>query len=422
MKLKSFRQVKRMTVSLDMQGDVRVLGQLAWRAGEHRAYFEYSPELQAKPLLVSPFHLPVRAGAQPANTQPFEGLHGLFNDSLPDGWGRLLLDRRMQKAGFDHHALTPLDRLAAVGNKGMGALSYVPDIEDDRKEGEPRDLDWFAEEIEKTQKQISTAEIDVLQGAQGGSAGARPKIMIGLRRADEMVVPDYGQGFDASYEQWMVKFPGGGDPQEIGAEEYAYALMAQAAGIEMAETRLIETSRKNRFFATKRFDRSGHGRRHVHTASGLLNADHRMASLSYEHLHRLTAMMTREHPQVLTMFGRMAFNVYARNRDDHAKNHAFLMDSAGSWRLAPAYDLTFSSGPGGEHNASIGGEGRNPTDQHMLTVAKGASIAASDARAELGKVRSAVDQWPIFAEEAGLSTGRARELDQILNGGRGRKP
>ena len=413
-----FKPVQRMSVYLHLQGDDRKLGTLAWSGKERRAYFEYSTEFLAAPLLISPFHMKAATGLIAAPRDPFDGLHGLFNDSLPDGWGRLLLDRRLQRAGIDYTQLTPIDRLSAVGATGMGALTYVPDLPDDQKQPNDVDLDWFADQVELVQTEMDVADIDSLQGAQGGSAGARPKIMIGFNRAENTCVLDYGQQLDPGVERWMVKAPSSEDPREIGTEEKAYALMAVAAGLEMAETRLFDTRKGRRLFATKRFDRTPFGRLHMHTASGLLNASHREASLSYEQLHKLTQMMTRDAAEVLKMFRNMVFNVYAKNRDDHAKNHAFLMDGNGRWSLAPAYDLTFSSGPGGEHSAAIAGEGRTPGMPHLLAVARGASISDQDAKDVIEQVRTSVNQWPQFAEKVGLSKSRTAELDKLLNGSR----
>ncbi|MGO4134019.1 type II toxin-antitoxin system HipA family toxin [Rhizobium brockwellii] len=405
-----------MSVVLDLVGSERNLGTLAWSSDDRRAYFEYSAEFLAAPLPVSPFNLKENAGLIAAPRDPFDGLHGLFNDSLPDGWGRLLLDRRLQKAGIDYHLLTPLDRLSAVGKTGMGALSYIPELADDeRKPATDIDWDWFVEQVDLVQAEMDIADIDTLQGAQGGSAGARPKIMIGFNKAQNTFALDYGQDMEPGFDRWMVKARGVGDPIDIGAEEQAYALMARAAGLEMAETRIFDTSKGSRLFATKRFDRTPAGRLHMHTASGILNASHRQASLNYGQLHKLTLMMTRDSSEVLRMFRRMVFNVYARNRDDHAKNHAFLMNADGRWILSPAYDLTFSSGPGGEHSVDIAGEGRNPDMKHLLTVSKQASISDQDARDVIDQVRTAIEGWQQFAEKAGLSKSRTTELDRILN-------
>ncbi len=415
MKFKPIQQIK---VYLNLEGNERKLGTLAWSGRERRAYFEYAAEFLTSPLLISPFHMMAATGLIAAPRDPFDGLHGLFNDSLPDGWGRLLVDRRLQRAGIDYTRLTPVDRLSAVGRTGMGALSYIPELPDDQKQQAVTDLDWFADQVELVQTEMDIADIDRLQGAQGGSAGARPKIMIGFNKVENTCVLDYGQPLGAGFERWMVKAPGSDDPREIGAEERAYALMAVAAGLTMADTQLLETRKGRRLFATKRFDRTPAGRLHMHTASGLLNASHREASVNYEQLHKLTHMMTRDAAEVLKMFRNMVFNVYARNRDDHAKNHAFLMDGNGRWSLAPAYDLTFSSGPGGEHSAAIAGEGRTPGMSHLLVVSKAASIPDQYAREVIEQVREAVDRWPQFAEEVRLSRSRTAELDKFLNGNR----
>ncbi|MGO4527287.1 type II toxin-antitoxin system HipA family toxin [Microvirga sp. 2MCAF35] len=415
-----FKPIRKMSVVLDLEGKQTNLGTLAWSSSERRAYFEYSADFLATPLLVSPFNLKASSGLIPAPRDPFDGLHGLFNDSLPDGWGRLLLDRRLRKLGIDYHQLTPLDRLSAVGTTGMGALAYIPELTDgDRKVGEDIDLDWFVDQVDLIQAELDIADIDTLQGAQGGSAGARPKIMIGFNKVQNTFVLDYGQKMDPGFERWMVKARSAADPAEIGVEEAAYALMARAAGLEMAETRVLGTKKGNRLFATRRFDRAPGGRLHMHTASGILNASHREASLNYGQLHKLTFLMTRDSSEVLRMFRHMVFNVYARNRDDHAKNHAFLMKGDGQWTLSPAYDLTFSSGPGGEHSADIAGEGKDPSMQHLLTVSKEASIPQQDAKAVIEQVRTAIDRWPEFAEEAGLSRSRTTDLDRVLNA---RKP
>lgn len=403
-----------MDVALDLEGDIRPLGTLAWSPREKLAYFEFAPEFIAKPLLVSPFHLPARPGPKGAKRDPFQGLHGLFNDSLPDGWGRLLVDRRLGKIGLKPHDVTPLDRLSAVGTKGMGALAYTPQLPDEDRGAD--DLDWFVEQVELVQTEMDTAEIDALQGAQGGSAGARPKIMIGLEPGGGSFIIDYGGPLQPGFEPWMVKSRSTDDRSDIGVEEHAYALMARAAGLEMTDTRVLRTNKGNALFATKRFDRTPRGRLHMHTASGLLYADHRGAAMDYGMLHQLTAMITRDEAEVRRVFGHMAFNVYSHNRDDHAKNHAFLMGADGRWRLSPAYDLTYSSGPGGEHSLAIAGEGRNPGREHLLKVAKDASIAPSEAEATIGRVRAAIDRWPEFADEAGLSKARTDELDQLLNG------
>lgn len=409
-----YTPINRVKVSLEIEGASSLIGELAWSQDERRAYFEYTADYLKRPQTLSPFHLPTAPGVHPAKHTPFEGLHGLFNDSLPDGWGRLLLDRRLQKHGVDHNVLTPLDRLAAVGGTGMGALSFAPVLPQAGGLDPQAGLDWFADEISNIQSGLSVEQIDMLQGAQGGSAGARPKIMIGLSPDHQRLVIDYGQTLPGGYEHWMVKFPSRQDPIDIGAEEEAYARMAGSAGIDMSHTRLLKTEKGNRLFATRRFDRSRKGRVHIHTIGGLLYADHRTPSLDYKDILKVTRLMTRDHGEVLRMFRRMVFNVLAHNRDDHVKNHSLLMNAAGVWTLTPAYDLTFSSGPGGEHSTTIANEGRAPQRKHMLQIAQEAAIGKQDANEEIDRVISAVANWKIFADEVELSKARRSELEGVF--------
>lgn len=189
-----FKPVQKMRVLLDLEGRKRELGTLAWSAEERRAYFEYTSDFLSTPLLMSPFDVWAKTGVIPAPHAPFDGLHGLFNDSLPDGWGRQLLDRRLVKAGIDYRVLTPLDRLSAIGKTGMGALVYIPEFPDsERKTAYPSNLDWFVEQVDLVQREMDIADIDTLQAAQGGSAGARPKIMIGYSEAQDTFVLDAGR-------------------------------------------------------------------------------------------------------------------------------------------------------------------------------------------------------------------------------------
>ncbi len=413
--------VSRLMVSLDIEGETRKLGELAWSRQERRAYFQYAGEFLENALMVSPFHLPIRSGLQEAKHEPFNGLHGLFNDSLPDAWGRMLVDKKLSRLGINFSQLTPLDRLAAVGTTGMGALIYEPAIESEAEELKVADLDWFAQEVEKVIQEVPATDIEALQAAQGGSAGAKPKIVVGLSQDQNTVILDHGGGLPDGFESWLVKFPSKDDPAEIGVEEHAYALMAHDAGIEMSETKVISTEQGNKLFATKRFDRNEQGKVHMHTASGLLYASHAYSSIGYRELLKLTGMMTKNQEAVQAMYKRMVFNVLAKNLDDHTKNHAFLMDKTGKWSVSPAYDLTYSIGPA-EHSLSIDGHGRDIKDKHMLAIAKGASLSSAGASHDIEQIRSVINDWPRYAEQAGLSQKRTQELDHQLNGVRGRQP
>lgn len=410
-----YKPVSRLRVDLNIENEEIYVGDLAWSSERRAAAFQYRPEFLARRMWISPFNLPNKIELQPADVRTFAGIHGVFNDSLPDGWGRLLLDRRLQKAGVDYRKLTPLDRLSVVGLHGMGALTYTPVIDDRHQYDENHDLDWFVDQVEQVQAQLETAEIDALQAAQGGSAGARPKLMIGLSQDRSHFIFDYGQPLEDGFQQWIVKSRSKDDPEEIGREEYAYAEMARAAGLQMADAHVISTAKGNHLFATRRFDRGNTGRIHMHTASGLTGADHTVPALNYEQLHNLTQVLTKNHVEVMRLFRHMVFNVLAHNRDDHSKNHAFVMDKKGTWTISPAYDLTFSSGPGGEHSLSINGEGHHPTVRDMLAVAKGASIKEADAKAIIDEVYASIENWRYFADQAGLSKARMMEIDNVLN-------
>jgi serine/threonine-protein kinase HipA len=407
-------QVERLTVRLDISGRSVDMGTLAWSRKERRAYFEFSHGFLEAPLPLSPMNLPPSPGLKAAPHRPFDGLHGLFNDSLPDGWGRLLLDRRLQKMNYDHRTLSPLDRLAYVGASGMGALRYAPDKNFGNVASGRVDLDWLASQAEQAQREVPTADIDHLQQMQGGSAGARPKIMIGLNPRKGMVVSDFGTGIPPGYESWILKFRSSNDPREAGSEEYAYSLMARDAGVDMPPTQLLKTSKGN-YFAVRRFDRRPEGNVHVHTASGLLEVDHRTPQIDYDTLLSLTRILTRDERHVRQMFRRMVFNVLAHNRDDHSKNHAFQMEADGSWHSTPAYDITLSDGPAGEHSLAVAGEGRHPGRNHIMKVANDASIPKVEADAIFEEVRSAIAKWSEFASSADLSDQRISEIDSLLN-------
>lgn len=414
--MKSVDHVLSVDVLLEFGGEMLPIGRLAWRTSERRSYFEYSQAALDRKLQLSPFNLPLKPGAQAAPHSPFEGLHGLFNDSLPDGWGRKLLDRRLQRLGYDFTTLIPIDRLSFVGTSGMGALRYKPVglLEEAADNG--IDLDWLAHQAELVQEEAPDADVDRLQAAQGGSGGVRPKIVIGLDTKTGLMVRDNNAGLPDGYEPWIVKFRSESDPREIGPEEYAYSLMAKDAGVDMPNTTLLKGSKGTSYFAVKRFDRSEAGAVHVHTLSGLLHADHRAPQVDYGLLLRATRALTRDERQVERMLGRMTFNVLARNRDDHSKNHAFQLDAGGTWSPTPAYDLTFSLGPSGEHNMAIAGEGRNPGQSHILAEGKEAGLRATVVTAIYDQARTAIDRWPLFAEQAGLSDRRTAQLDYILNG------
>lgn len=387
-------------VTLDFGDNKRKVGRLA--TANRRIYFEYDPAFLGSGLEISPFKLPPRLGAVPCEEMIFEGLFGVFNDSLPDGWGRLLLDRQMRRHGIAPEQLTPLDRLTHVGPYGMGALGYEPDASGHSSQPDAINLDKLAAE---TGEVLSGEAGDVfaeLLCLSGSSAGARPKVMVGVSTDKKRIIHGQ-QRLQKNYEHWMVKFASGHDAKDMGAIEYAYSLMARAAGLPVMPTHLFPAKKGAGYFGVQRFDRLGDKRNHMHTVSGLLHADHRLPSLDYEQIMRATLALTRNVKEAEKILRMAAFNAFAHNRDDHAKNFSFLMDEQGCWSVAPAYDLTFSGGPGGEHSTTIMGEGKNPGKEHLLKLAEKFSISKTQAAQSIDGVYSVIRKWPVFADEAGVS-------------------
>lgn len=388
-------------------GDELVVGQLAQHEG--RTYFEYAPELLDAKLELSPLRLPTRPGLIEHRDAAFGELPGLFADSLPDGWGLLLMDRHLRRAGKNPATFTAIDRLSYLGRRTMGALTYHPPAHRDQ---DPLVLD-LARLAEAARKVLSGPHAEVLPEllrAGGSPAGARPKVLVGVN-GDHLLSgeDDLPDGF----EHWLVKFSAKEDGSDAGRVELAYAHMAARAGIDVPPVRLFETGGKRggAFFGVRRFDRlPGNRRVHVHTLGGLLHADFRVPSCDYDHLLRVARRLTHDHRALVECFRRMVFNVVAHNRDDHVKNFAFLLDERGTWSLSPAYDLTFSSGPGGQHQMSIDGDGEAPTRERCLALAERHGLGRKEAEEVVEQVNEAVAAWRTIARSVGCRPARVREV------------
>jgi len=373
-----------------------IMGRLLLK--ERKLFFEYDSEFIKTGLELSPFKLPLKSGVVAMEDRIFEGLFGVFNDSLPDGWGRLLLDRKLMQMGLNPGNLSPLDRLCFVGHNGMGALSYEP--ENPNHSGLiHEDLDKIYAEIQSFQDDNDDRFVDDLLVLGGSSAGARPKILIRIQDED-----------------WLVKFRSSVDPKDISAIEYAYHLMAKDSGLDVPEAKLFPSRNKEYgYFGVKRFDRCQDEHIHMHTICGLLHADHREPCLDYEIIMKATAFLTRDMRQNEKQFRNAVFNVLSHNRDDHSKNFSYLMDEKGVWTVAPAYDLTFSSGPGGEHSTMVMGEGKNPKLAHLLKLANISNIQKSQALEIIDQVVASVNQWENFAVLAGVSKSSSKMIKSSLN-------
>lgn len=340
--------------SLTVKYGEKNVGTLAM-TNEGKVAFSYSQDWLENGFPISPFSLPLDSKVFIPEKNYFDGLFGVFADSMPDAWGRLLLSRVLKERNIGGH-ITVLDRLALVGKSGMGALEYEPDydfVDSDRSD----DLDYLAMECQKVLDTEYSKDLDMLYKMAGSSGGARPKILTNI---DGM--------------EWMIKFPAHVDSKDIGMQEYLYSKCAKKCGINMTETKLFPSDICKGYFGTVRFDRVLENNRkckiHMATAAALLEADFNTPCLDYHTLMKLTRILTRENKvDVENMFRRMCFNVFAHNRDDHAKNFTFLYDEdTDMWRLSPAYDLTYSNTYYGEHTTSVDGNGANPGEKEILNV------------------------------------------------------
>ena len=360
---------------------------------KQRIFFEYSPDFLKSGIELSPFKLPLKAGVFEEKSRVFDGLFGLFNDSLPDGWGCLLLDRKLRKLGKSYAGITPLDRLSLIGANPMGALEYEPADGDSDLYGDI-ELDSLSGEVDRILDGEESLVLDELLKLNGSSGGARPKI-VACVSSDRKQIIHGGKSLPDGFTPWIIKFSEKHDPQSSGELEYRYSLAAKAAGITMPETHLFPLKDGRGCFGVQRFDRTLKGKVHTHTACGLLHASHRFASLDYENLLKLTWILTRNHADVVEMVRRMIFNIKSGNKDDHSKNFSFLLNSRYQWQLAPAYDLTPSAGINGEQTCMVNGKGCNITDADLIKTAATANVSEVEAKALIDQITTALREYNI---------------------------
>lgn len=326
------------------------IGTLATTA-DYRAAFEYDETWIRHGFSISPFSLPLQKKVFiPKSRDTFDGLFGIFSDSLPDGWGRLLLDRLLLKEKINPLEVDSLNRLAIVASTGMGALEYRPENPINTSMSDLT-LDQIALECQRMFKTEQTDNLDELFRLGGSSGGARPKVF-----------------YQIDGEEWIIKFPSSIDREDIGEQEYKYSLCAKKCGIDIPDTKLLPSKENSGYFAIKRFDREGTKRIHMASVSALLETSHRVPNLDYTILMQLTMQLTKSYEEIEKMFRLMCFNVFAHNRDDHSKNFSFIYKE-NRWNLSPAYDLTYSNSIGGEHATMVNGNGRDPGMNDLLAVA-----------------------------------------------------
>lgn len=407
--MSSFDNRKRLNVSIQFTGEEIAVGQLI--LDNRLVYFKYNESFIAQGLNISPIKLQFDTSIQVAEPDPFNGIFGVFDDSLPDGWGMLLLNRALEKKGLSLNDINILDQLAFVGTTGKGALIYRPEIESEEHFKASLDLDQLKGEMNEVYNGVSSKVIDKLLSLGGSSGGARPKANVGYNPIADELIHGYNH-LPKGFEHWIIKFPNSEDPKDIANIEYAYYKMALKAGIEMSECKLLMSTTRQQIFATKRFDREGNNRIHMHSMAGLTHDNYRRSSIDYGHIIDTAYVLEKSAEARKKVLRRAAFNIYSHNRDDHSKNFSWLMDQTGKWYLAPAYDLTYSSTAIGEHSTRVDGEGANPGRKQLLSLAKEFSISKPEEI--IDEVQNAVGQWFHIAKLCGVKPASITRINNKL--------
>ncbi len=416
----------------------RTIGAVSLADNDDVAAFEYDPEFAGSGIEVSPITMPLSRRIyrfQELSRPTFHGLPGLLADSLPDRFGNTLIDTWLAQQGRTANSFNAIERLCYTGDRGMGALEYVPAIGPKRSQSRQVQVDQLVElasTILSHRNSLNTsfsqgdnerALADILQvGTSAG--GARAKAVIAWNPETNEVRSGQvqaGQGF----EYWILKFDGVSgnrdkeleDPQGYGVIEYAYALMAEAAGINMSDCRLFEENGRHHFMS-RRFDRHAGGEKlHMQSLCGLAHYDYNLAGAwSYEQALLIMRQLALPMDSIEQQFRRMVFNVIARNQDDHVKNIAFLMDKSGNWSLSPAFDVTYSYNPTGawtaSHQMTINGKRDGFTLDDFRACAKTASMKRGRAEKIVDEVSTAVADWISHADIAGVDPQQRKQIQR----------
>lgn len=314
--------------------------------------FQYDRDWILKGFSISPFSLPLEDKVFISKSEYFGGLFGVFNDSLPDGWGELLVRRMLLKKGLNFDSISSLSKLSLLSGNGLGALCYIP-TQSDSKTKDYLNLDQLAQETKKILgSNNGVSDFDLIYELGGASGGARPKVHVNIEK-----------------EEWIIKFPSSMDPLEIGKLEYQANIDAKSVGIDVNEFKLFPSKRCSGYFGAKRFDRTDSRRVHMVSLSSLLETTHRIPSLDYMHLFQVIKKICVKKEDLYEAFRRMCFNVIYENKDDHGKNFAFLYDEdLKGYRISPFYDITKTKEKF-EHEMTVLGEG-NPDKKVLIDLAK----------------------------------------------------
>lgn len=357
--------IKKINAFLNIDNSKDRIGEMILEKG--LIYFKYDENFLTKGIEISPFKMKLTPEIITPKELHLNGLFGVFSDSIPDGWGKLLLDRKLQSLGVSLNEVSSLDRLRYLDSNSMGAISYEPESEIQTSNIKV-DLDLISNEVESILKGNSKDVIDELFQLGGSSGGARPKILVGYNSLTDEIISGLSILPD-NFEHWIIKFPSSNDLLDSGLIEFTYNEMARNCGIEVNDFKLFKTTKGNYLFGSKRFDRVKNEKLHLHSVAGLLHDNFRLSTIDYGHIMDCAFKLENNFNAYEKILRLATFNVLAHNRDDHSKNFSFLLDKDRNWKFSPAYDLTFAQSSFGFHSTSVAGESKNPTVKNLNTLA-----------------------------------------------------
>ncbi len=404
------------------------VGAVSWLDDRVYGVFEYDPDFLKKGLDVSPIHMSLKTARSgnalfvfPAlGRGSFLDLPGMLADALPDKFGNSIIDAWLARKGRDAGSFSPVERLCYTGRRAMGALEFSPEFIGKLDKCVPVEVSEMVGLVQEIMHERETLDVSLSESERGNAeaifdilrigtsaGGARPKAVIAVDESGHILS---GQAeVPRGYEYWILKFDGVtdmelGETRGYGRIEYAYYLMAREAGIHMTECRLLEENGRAHFM-TRRFDRAGGKKLHMQSLCGIAHYDFNMAgAYGYEQAFAVMRTLHLSKADAAELFRRMAFNIVARNLDDHTKNIAFLMGPDGKWSLSPAYDVIYAHNPAGkwtsQHQMSVNGKRDHFTQMDLLAVAN--SISLPRPENIIDEVIDAVEKWPEYARKAGV--------------------
>lgn len=375
-----------------------------------RLLFEYSAEALAQCLELSPRHLTLRAAAYGDFPAHQLRLPGLIADALPDGWGLLLMDRLFRLHGIDPARVSVLDRLSFIGQRGIGALSFQPATAGDLPSEDVHLLN-LAQQSQALLRGQDSAILTQLALMGGSPHGARPKVLVHYHAADGQMST---QPFHGS-ARWLVKFQAQNEHKEVCAIEHLYAQLARDCELEIPPTQYFDLGPQLAAFGVARFDVAGPMRVPAHTLAGLLHADFRCpGSVDYTTFLRATRFLTRDEREVQKAYQRTVFNVLFNNRDDHPKNVSYLLGQDRRWTLSPAYDLTFSAGPGGYHQMDVCGEALHISRLQLLQLAAQGALDQRWAEQAIELQLGVAANFAALASQYAIRTATRRHITAVI--------